>query len=62
MPPDRLDALDDVIADLARSRPVVRVSFEPPPGRHPDIRVSLRPRTAVPVAVGHPHGAWIDSP
>jgi len=62
MPPGRLDALDDVIADLARSRPVVRVSFEPPPGRDPDIRVALQPRTAAPVAVAHPHGAWLDRP
>ena len=60
MPPDRLDALDDAIAELAATRPVARVSFEPPAGRDPDIRVALNPRGAPAVAVGHPHGAWLD--
>lgn len=60
MPAERQGALDDVIAELARSRPVARVSFEPTPGGDPDVRAALRPRSAVPVAVGHPHGAWLD--
>jgi len=62
MPPAHHDALDAVIAELASQRPVARVSFEPPPGREPDVRVGLRPRVATPVAAAHPHGAWLDQP
>ncbi len=62
MPPTHHDALDDVIEGLAKDRELVRIAFEPPPGKHPDIRVSLRPRTAAPVATAHPHGAWVDVP
>lgn len=62
MPPDRLDALDRAIADVAAIRPVARVSFEPTPGHDPDIRVALSPRAAPAVAVGHPHGAWLERP
>jgi len=62
MPAAHHDQLDAVIEQLATQRQLARVSFEPPPGRDPVVRVALRPRTATPVALAHPHGAWLDRP
>jgi hypothetical protein len=62
MPAAHHDELDAVIEQLATERQLARVSFEPPPGRDPDVRAALRPRFAAPVALAHPHGAWLDRP
>lgn len=60
---DQHDALDAAVAAIARSRTIVRVAFEPRRNAtHPGIAVSLTPRNADPIAIGHSHGAWIDRP
>jgi len=60
---DQHDSLDAAVAFIAQSREVARVAFEPRRNAtHPGITVSLSPRSASPVAIGHSHGAWIDRP
>ena len=56
-------AIDDIVAGLARERPLARVSFEPRPGSvSPLIHVGARPYENPAVASGHHHGAWLDVP
>ena len=38
MPQAHHDALDDVIAEIAKDRELARIAFEPPPGKDPDVR------------------------
>ena len=53
--------LDRVIVDLARTRSVSRVAFEPHAGSlFPVITTELELTDAPAVAVGHHHGAWVD--
>jgi len=56
-------AIDDVVAEIATRRRVIRLSYElPATTSYPELRVGLKPQLTEPVAVGHPHGAWIDRP
>lgn len=56
-------AFDDVVADIATRRRVIRIAYElPATSSFPEVRIGLRPELEAPVAVGHPHGAWIDRP
>jgi hypothetical protein len=59
---ERQDVLDNLVADLARERPLARVSFEPRPGAaSPLIHMGARPYENPALASGHHHGAWIDT-
>lgn len=56
-------AIDDVVADIATRRRVIRIAYElPATSSFPEVRIGLRPEREAPVAVGHPHGTWIDRP
>lgn len=56
-------ALDDMIAHLATRRRVIRISFElPSTSSYPELRIGLAPSREQPIAIGHPHGAWLDRP
>lgn len=56
-------AFDDVVADIATRRRVIRIAYElPSTSSFPEVRIGLRPEREAPIAVGHPHGAWIDRP
>ena len=54
---------DEVVAEIASRRPVIRISYElPATSSYPEVRIGLRPGREASIAVGHPHGAWIDRP
>ena len=55
--------LDDIVAEIATRRRVVRIAFEMPKNSdYPEVRVGIRPWEGPALAVGHPHGAWLDRP
>lgn len=63
LPQEAQERLDDVVASLAASRPLARVSFEPRRGApSPLVHVGVRPYAGPAVASGHAHGAWLDCP
>ena len=63
LPEHLRETLDNIVAELARERPLARVSFEPRPGSvFPLIHVGERPYETPALASGHHHGAWIDRP
>ncbi|MGC4175426.1 DUF2332 domain-containing protein [Demequina sp.] len=63
LPAEAQATLDDIVASLAETRPLARVSFEPRHGSlFPLIHVGARPYDSPAVAQGHHHGAWLDIP
>ena len=60
---DQNAAFDDAVARIAERRRVIRIAFEAPElSDYPDVRIGLAPTREAPIAVGHPHGAWLDRP
>jgi len=62
LPAEAQARLDDLIVELATSRPLARISFEPRPGSvSPLVHAGVRPYESPALASGHHHGAWIDT-